>query len=279
MKNYSSEQLEELCERLNSWPEEELDHLDAFIIHNLEIFGALTQDYDSIKNIGIELSLIVKTRPRLEECLKEQFLEIDDCLEKDLRGFSSLFDYVLEESVIRVDTCAVLNKLPQRYQVFLKPLEHLASQVAALSDLEVAFEIGKTKTIPLLFLLALQKVFSLKFAWSIEKARSILGQWLLKQKNNCCLGSILQAKIDFFELYSTLRHCQSELIGWQEVMLAFLSEASLQRLVLPAETFVMFEGILNKMELDGLLPLLESGFISIEGYENSHLGAKIFHVI
>ncbi|OPZ23540.1 MAG: hypothetical protein BWZ03_00476 [bacterium ADurb.BinA186] len=140
-------------------------------------------------------------------------------MEEDLRGFSSLLDIVLEENTIRLNTCELLDSLPPNLQVLASHYSNVVRQIDALMDLEMAFDIGRPKALSLLFLLNLKEIFSLKFGWPKSKARTILADWL--SKKDSLLASIFNADVDFFELFSILRHCQSERAGWEEILLAF----------------------------------------------------------
>lgn len=276
MKNEKLLEIEQLFCALDDWSPQ-LTNMDSFVIHNLDILSVITEDHDNVKNMAMDLSLLLKARPETRESLKEQFSNIENSLEEDLRGFSSLLDMVLEENTIRLNTCELLESLPSNLQVLADQYSHLVRQIDALMDLEMAFDIGRPKALSLLFLLTIKEILSIKFGWSKSTSRSLLIDWL-SNKNNL-FAAIFRADIDFFELFSVLRHCQSERVGWEEILLAFLAKASTEQFILPAHSFVMLDGMLLRMGLEGLLPLLESGFVTIEGFSKSENTAKILHVV
>lgn len=268
-----------LFAKLYEWPKPDAVGLAPFVVHCLDILSVITEDHNNVKSIATSLYLILKARPTAEQKLRGEFLDIEKSLENDLRGFSSLLDLVLEENTIRLNTCEMLDKLPAKFRAEAEQFNRLVRQIDALMDLEMAFDIGRPEVLSLLFLLALEEIMSLNFQLQGTDSRLLLLEWLKRHIPESVLGSILRADLDFDDSRSILSHCESEAPGLEAVIITFLCRASAGQMVIDADSYLLLDSAIAQVGLDGLMPLIESGFIRSEGLTAGENVAKVFYVV
>jgi hypothetical protein len=272
-------ELQRLFSKLHDWPMPQASSLVPLVLHNLDILSVITEDHSNVKSIATNLSLILKSRPNAEQKLRDQFLDIENSLENDLRGFSSLLDLVLEENTIRLDTCELLDQLPEKFQILAERFNRLVRQIDALVDLEMAFDIGHPQVLCLLFLLSFEEILGLQLSSSRREARRMMVEWLKGHIPQSILCPLLDSDIDFEDRHSVIKYCQAARPGFEDIAIVFLCRASAEQIVLPADSYAQLDAVIIQIGLDGLMPLVESGFITLEGCPKGDNVAKIFYVV
>src|SRR5580700_6467105 len=136
--------------------------LVELIQHCLKIVATLSEQSAQVYNIAKSLSMIAKFEQKrsLGKNLGYELAMIEQGLEAELRGFSSLLDLVLLENNIKVDIEQIEFFVPQRLQHLARIFSDLHRQLDAYSCLGLAFGEANIHALTLLFLIALKRVLS-----------------------------------------------------------------------------------------------------------------------
>lgn len=244
---------------------------------NLEVIWVLTEDGSLQNSLRDYLCCGAKETPDLTENLKHNFRALDMTLEEELRGFSRMLDFVLDDVELRVNSDELFGELPKKYDHVAFHFKIFLSQTEALRDLERAYDFTQPKALVLLFLNHMSQVMS-AVGIASENVNLMLSSWLSNHGLRACWLRFLDADLDFTDAETVLTYCRGGHDGWQELCYAFLCHASANNIRLPSAQLDALDDVVAKMGLDGAAPLLESGFLLAEGFSKQEKAATIYYL-
>lgn len=229
---------------------------DSLAIICLKITSILVND-DVCRTIARSLSLIFdsKVASCAESELRESFAVAEKSLEENLRGFSGLLDWVLEEGEIRRDAAVLLELVPDIDDNLKKHFHDLATCLDAYLDLKDVFDISAQNALAVFFLVTLEEIFN-------EESRcgsDVVNEWLVLRVGDEKLAALYNNKSwrDRLPIEGSGHHVKELLV------LTLCYKAAKSIAVTSAEMFWL-DNALSGVGMLGLQPFVESGFLACE---------------
>jgi hypothetical protein len=270
--NLAQVDLNRLFVELRQWRKVKADifdmaSCDRLALTCLKITSLLVGNQRLQKIIATHLSLLFHSKKELsfEEHLKKSFLIMDDNLEENLRGFSNLLTWVLDDHIIRRDPCAMLRQVPKVEMKISNNFSQLSFALFAYCDLEDAFLLQMPKIPVVLFLRALTKVYDVILNNPKKIGKQAVAYWLKERIKNDELRSLYMASFSGSDLKkvseATIDHTKELL-----VLLLCLKVARSESL--KVDEVALLNTALNSLGMLGLGPLISSGFLFLEEENN-----------
>lgn len=277
MNNDKRDQLIKLFESLFaiSFITQEKDKaLIELIQRSLEIVALIGEQSAQVLSIGKSLSVLPKINHKksLEENLSFNIKQVEQDLEEDLRGFSSLLDLVLEEYTLTVNTEEIKNNFPAKYNSLAVIFSELQDQFEALNSFYLAFGPSSGEALTILFLHALERTLRVILPNEENNAQQILEAFLDNFVRNPSLKAIFTARLNYQNLKSVVLFCQQENNLAKEILIIFLCILSAEKTILEKESAKLLDEALYEADLFGIAPFIESGFVIIndeKAYEDN----------
>jgi hypothetical protein len=236
-------------------------HVDQLALITLKIVSTLFDNYLG-ETIGKELSLInASTRENIGEDLLESFKLIEEDLEGNLRGFSALMEWIMEEGEIRKDTAFLLKRVPEQSQHALDSVNQLARTLTVYLDLAEAFSLEATKAPVLLFLLGLSSVYADLKESSIKDAQRTIALWVKARMRNKDIFRLLKKS---FAVPSLLSADNVAIEISKELLLVLICYKSANEGAITSKEAGQLDRMLISVGMLGLKPLLDAGLLTLE---------------
>lgn len=224
----------------------------------LKIICILVNNNQLGKTISRHLSLMFDIPKELNyrNELINSFKNIEENLEDNLRGFSNLLDFVLQEDQVQRMPAVILDQIDNLSAVLSGRFNQLAKQLEVYLDLEEAFLLKTPKAAVVLFVLALADIYieltqlhklhcyAIIARWLKQRVRDTHLYLLYKNSLRMIIKKPMELGKDLLIIMLCLRIAHGDKILATEA-------AWLDRLLISA-------GML------GLQPLLDAGFLAVE---------------
>ena len=272
MRHVTEEEFIELFLDLESWKvrykkKPQIGLYDNFVRICLSIARELINDERFMRAVSRELSLIIGKEQNLIVDLDEPFIGSEIGFEENLRGFKNLFNWVLEDNVIRRDPEVLLGRVPGLLMGVRSALKQLSSELFIYFDLDDAFSLNAPRVEVVLFLQAVSEIFDELMGSVPLSGRQVMTTWLTQRIKNQGLKSFLEdawKKTGSKELSGVSGLQAKEL--W---ILTICKRAASHPCIGKAEEPI-WEVALKELGMFGLMPLVESGIFSLEEEKHAY---------
>jgi hypothetical protein len=234
----------------------DLQAVDNFAASSLKIVRLLLNNHALFAMLARHLSIIidVKALPDEEMELLGSLKSIEQGLESQLRGFSSMFAWVLEDMSVRQDPEAALLQVSNLDPVLADHFLLMSRTLLAYLDLEEIFSTDCDISAVNLFLLGLQGVMGELFG-DVYLAESLINLWLTERVKNKNIKSLFEAS---FESPHHLADFSKE-----RIMVALSMKVAHGGIVKSSER-AMLDQALRSNGMLGVAPLVEGGFLVLD---------------
>lgn len=231
--------------------------LDSAATLVLKITRTLINEPSLMTDIAEELALILTTSDGVDQELEllQSIESIEQGLENQLRGFSSLMLWVLDDVSIRKDPQVMLAQVDGLADNLRAHFTSLCSMLLAYLELSEAFAVEVDKVASTLFLLGFTNILQ-----EIQQKTSpepLIICWLKERVKNQALASMYQDSLkDPYHLADFRKG---------HIMVALCVRVAQGGVVAPQEMAVL-DNALKSVGMLGLAPLVEGGFLILEEY-------------
>lgn len=226
---------------------------------------SLFREHDShILSIAKSLSVIPYIKVRnIKDELRDEMIEIENNLDKHLRGFSVLLDSILLEHNIKIDLALLIDEIPPNF----KPVAHIFYEfhlhLEAYDGLYLAFNADSCEAEALLFLRALKKIMITGFAITEHQADREIAFYLKNFAKNKALLELVKLEVDYANVPMVIEFCSKYHQYAQTILTAFLCIMSQGHLILDDDYKQKLNCALLKANFIELESFIESGFIAV----------------
>jgi len=257
------DQLFSELDRLRQQWEGDVSHCDGFVRTCLAIIRILVNDDRITKVIGKELSLIVSAHHGRDPLVRILGIRTDfeNELEENLRGFSNLYNWVLEENEIRIDPVTLLSRVPGITPPLIHCFDRLTSELLAFFDLEDAFELNASKVANILFLQAISEVFDEVMGTDRGPGERLIMRWLKERVKNEPIERLFHAAVKRPQLAALY---DLGFDGTRDLWILLICHLMAEGVFITKAEQPLMDMALKNLGMLGIRPFLESGALSLK---------------
>jgi hypothetical protein len=235
---------------------------DQLALHCLKITGILIGSQSLGIAIAKDLSLILETEkePSAEDEIRGSIMAVEEGLEANLRGFSGLLNWILQEDMIRRDPMINLRNVPNLDRSIVDLFRQLALAIEAYIELDNAFTLKTPQVAVIIFLTTLSDTYS-AFLDDAEKGPLAISEWLTGRVKSDNLKDLFEASLKRRDLPI----CSLMYIGQpKELLILDICFRVTQPKLVRSDEAALLDKALSSLGMPGLKPLLDSGFLILE---------------
>lgn len=273
MTSTAAQNLNQLFVDLYSWRKahdtlSENCSCDQLALICLKIISLLVDDQQLGKTIAKHLSLIfdAKKDHDAEFEIRGSLIAIDEGLEANLRGFSGLLNWVLQEDVIRRDGRAILSNVPDVDPPIIAHFNQLLLAIEAYFELDDAFSLKAPKVAVAMFLTTLSEIYGELIYDERNGKAEVIIRWLTERVKNDSLKRLFEISLQKTDWRSVTLNSIDDA---KELLISFICFRVARCEVIKSDEVHELDRALHSVGMLGLEPLLDSGFLALEG-SNPH---------
>ncbi|HXW52516.1 MAG TPA: hypothetical protein VEL47_00295 [Myxococcota bacterium] len=266
MKNLAQDEFNQLFLDLDQWKDRyredpSIGQIDSFVRICLSIVRVLVKDERLMRDACKELSFIIASPQDLVMDVSEPLVISEHGIEENLRGVMNLWNWVLEDSLIRQDPTVMLSRVPGVEMDLRLALSQLASELFVYLDLDDAFAFNAARVQVVLFLLSISSLFDELVKSIRNTGEQVITVWLSERVKNQGLQNL------FAEI--TERPSLEELadlggLRGKELWLIAICRRAASGTSISDSEGPLWDRALNELGMFGLLPMVESGVFTLE---------------
>lgn len=262
--------LPRLFYELDEWMKGESLPCDALAVICLKITARLLNSDSQVQLMAKNLSLVIDTYEEHDvvEQLTQNMVLADGSLHKNLRGFSGLLKLVLTDHHVRENPAEKLRRITGVDQGIIKSFEKLCLMLEAYFELSEAFSITTKKATTAMFLESLATIYDVVYRPKVMGSNTIF--WWLKER----------VKSDeMLKLYLSWQAIKDLKDLSKELLVLVICNKSANGEAVKVHEASNLDRCLNLAGMFGLKPLLDSGFLSLEGEPQEKTGAQNLKIL
>lgn len=239
----------DMLKALKSWPQDL--ELTSLMQHCLGVINILSEHDRHTRFIALSLRLITRkhNKTSLSSSMRRSFADLEFTT-PELRGFKSLFDLIIQENNLRVDTQDLVENLPEEHQKLAQVFLSLINTFDSYDDLNTLCDAQKPQVLALLFLQALDKILFI-----LDLPKDSIKFWLENLHINNNITTIFNANIS----------CDNPGdLSNKENLILYLCLCSSNHASVQKEQVHQIQFALEQAELPTLIRFVEWGFMSIK---------------